>query len=437
MTVSSFMGLQTALRALEAEQQAIDTTGHNIANANTPGYSRQAVQLTESIPLTIPANSNVTGAGVQLGTGVDVTMINRIRDQFLDIQYRAQNTTASGASSQSTILTQVQSALAEPSPHGLSSQMSAFYSAWSDLANAPSSSAARQTVIGAATTLAQTLNQLDQQLGAVQSQTAQQYAAITGPNGQVQSDANQIATLNASISQALAAGQKPNDLMDQRDQLIDGLSALGKVSVVDPGNGLLQVSFGDAATPLVNGQTVNWPQTLTAATGGQLGALLNLSSASGQISSYRATLDSVASQLVSSVNALHTATPFFSGNSAATISVAATAATVQTGSTAAAGANDVALAIAGLSGGAADQSYGAFVAQVGGDVQAADNGQQTQQQVLAALDTQRQSVSGVSLDEEMTNLITYQRGYQAAARVMTTVDQMLDTLINHTGVAGL
>src|SRR4030081_2134000 len=103
MTIPTWTGLQTALSGLQAAQAAIDTTSHNIANANTPGYSRQSALLTEKTPLSIPAISTVTGGGVLLGTGVDVTQINRIRDQFLDIQYRAQNTNTNKDSTTSTI----------------------------------------------------------------------------------------------------------------------------------------------------------------------------------------------------------------------------------------------------------------------------------------------------------------------------------------------
>ncbi len=170
--ISSFMGLQTALRGLLASQEAIDTTGHNIANANTPGYSRQRADLTESNALTIPAYSNVTGGGVQLGTGVDVTTINRIRNVFLDIQFRAQSTTENYAATQSGILDQVQTGLAEPSDNGLQSQLSAFWNSWSDLANAPTSPAAKQTVINNAASLTQTFNAIDQQLSTIQTQTA-------------------------------------------------------------------------------------------------------------------------------------------------------------------------------------------------------------------------------------------------------------------------
>ena len=201
-------------------------------------------------------------------------------------------------------------------------------------------------------------NQFDAQLSTIQSQAATQYTQLTGTTGQVQSDANQIATLNQSISAATAAGQNPNDLLDKRDALIDDLSSLGKVSVSDPNNnGMLQVNFGDAATPLVSGTTVTWPQTMTAAAGGELGALLSLSGAGGQLATYRSALDTVVNQLATSVNALHTSTPFFTGNTAATISVAVTAATVQTSTTANAGANDVALADRRASGAAPPTSH--------------------------------------------------------------------------------
>jgi flagellar hook-associated protein 1 FlgK len=433
MTISSFLGLQTALSGLQAEQESIDTTGQNIANANTPGYSRQTVNLSESPALTFAGR----GATMQVGTGVDATSITRIRDQFLDTQYRSQNSATSNASTEASSLGQVQAALAEPSSYALSGQLSTFWAAWSNLANTPQSMAARQTVVDDGSSVAQTLNTLDQQLASLQSQASQQYATLTGPGGQVATDAAQIAALNGQISQAQATGQTPNDLLDQRDQLLDNLSSLANVSVTTAAGGQVQVSFGDAAVPLVNGTTVNWPQSMTSAAGGQLGALLNLSGPTGQIATYRSALDNVANQLATSVNSLSTATPFFSGTTAATIAVAVTPANVETTATTNPGANDVALAIAGLSGGPADQAYGAFVATIGSDVQSAQSTQQTQQSLLSAVENQRQSVSGVSLDEEMTNLISEQRGYQASARMMTTVDQMLDTLINHTGTVGL
>jgi flagellar hook-associated protein 1 FlgK len=435
MTIPSFTGLQTALRGLTAAQAAIDTTSHNIANANTPGYSRQQAVLTESPTMTLPSLSVGGGNDIQLGTGVDVNQISRIRNQFLDIQYRAQNGNTSNASTQTTILNQVQTGLGEPSANGLSTQLQKFWSAWNNLSNSTSgtsSAAARQSVLDAGTTVAQSLNALDHQMATVQSQTAQQYQTLTAsPNGQVQNYAKQLASLNAEISQQQAAGSSPNDLMDQRDQILDSLSSLANVSVTDQGNGMIGVNFGDAASPLVSGTTVNWPQTLTSAAGGQLGALLGLSdSTNGQIQSYRNTLDTIANQLIGSVNSLQPTSPFFSGNSASTVAVSATANSIQTSSTSNPTGNDLAVQISQLAGGTADQSYATFVAKVGNDTAAAQGTQATGTSLLQAINGQRQSVSGVSLDEEMTNLITFQRAYQASARVMNAIDTTLDTLIN-------
>lgn len=427
MAIPTFTGLQTALSGLQAAQAAIDTTGENIANANTPGYTRQVVNLGESPSLTIPQLSQ-QGAQADLGTGVDVTSITRIRNQFLDIQYRAQNTQTSSANTNASELGQVQTAINEPSSNGLQSQMSNFWSAWSSLSNDPTSPAARQAVIDAGQTLAQTFNSVSSQMSTVQSQAAQQFATLTGTNGTVAQDAQQIATLNGEIAQATQAGQTPNNLLDQRDNLLDQLSSLAQVSVTNQSNGSVTVNFGDASTPLVSGTTVTWPQTLTSAAGGQLGALLSLSSASGPIGQYMSSLDGVASQVISSVNALQPSSPFFTGSSASTIAVSATAASIQTSSSSTSGA-DLAQGIANLSGGAADQAYAAFVAQVGNGVQAAQTTQNTQQAVLTAISDQRQSVSGVSLDQEMTNLVQYQQAYQASARVMNALDTAINTLI--------
>ena len=159
-----------------------------------------------------------------------------------------------------------------------------------------------------------------------QSQAAQQYSALTASNGQVAQDAQTIATLNAQISQATQAGVSPNTLMDQRDSALDDLSSLAQISVSTGSNGAVTVNFGDASTPLVSGTTVTWPQTLTSAAGGQLGSLLNISSSTGPVGQYISSLDGVANQVISSVNALQPSSPFFTGTSASTIAVAAIAA---------------------------------------------------------------------------------------------------------------
>src|ERR1035441_1362777 len=437
MSIPTLQGLQTALSGLLAEQQAMDITGHNIANANTEGYSRETAVMQPNPPIVIPAMSTKTGEGGQLGTGVNVATYTRIRNAYLDAQYRAQNSSLSGATTESEELTQAQSAFNEPSSSGISAQLSAFWSAWSALANSPTSEAAKQGVVAAAERLTSTFNQLSTQLSTVATQANEQYSALTAPTGEVQGYAHQIAELNGQIKLAEGAGQQPNDMLDRRDLLLDKLSSLAQISVVKQADGTDTVTFGDAAKPLVEGTTVNWPQSLPSAAGGQLGALLGLTSPTGTLSSYASALDGVAATLASTVNALHTSTPFFSGTTAATLSVAVTSAQVQSSSGGGAGGNDVALAPAGLRGGSADSSYSALVERVGSTVRTAQTEQTNLQTIVTTVNNQRQSVSGVSLDEEMTNLISFQRGYQASARTLTAMDSMLELLIEHTGRVGL
>jgi flagellar hook-associated protein 1 FlgK len=437
MSIPTLQGLQTALSGLLAEQQAIDTTGHNIANANTEGYSRETAVLQTNQPITVPAMSPLTGKGAQLGTGVSVANFVRIRNVYLDAQYRTQNSALSSASTQTEELQQAQAAFNEPTSAGLASQLSAFWGSWSSLASSPTSEAAKEGVVSAGTQLATSFNQLSGRLSTISSQATEQYNSLAGASGQVHDDANQIAQLNGQIKLAEQAGQQPNDMLDRRDQLLDKLSALAQVTVAQQPDGTDTVSFGDAAKPLVEGTNVNWPQALTAAGGGQLGALLGLASPAGALASYKAALDNVAATLAATVNALHTSTPFFSGKTAATLAVAVKPSEVQTSSTKEAGGNNIAQAISGLRGGAADQGYAALIEQVGSDVRTAQDSQTNSQTMVTAIGNQRQSVSGVSLDEEMTNLISFQRGYQASARTLTAMDNMLETLIEHTGLVGL
>jgi flagellar hook-associated protein 1 len=436
MSIPTLQGLQTALSGLIAEQTALDTTGNNIANANTEGYSRESVLLEPNAPLPIPAISTQTGEGAQLGTGVDAAAITRIRNEYLDVQYRAQNSALSGASTRAEVLEQAQNALGEPSTGGLASQLSAFWTSWNSLADEPTSEAAKQGVVAAGEQLAGTFNELSAQLSSISRTAGEQYNALAGAGGEVENYAHQIAQLNGQIKLAEEAGQQPNEMLDRRDLLLDKLSALGQVTVSEQSDHADTVSFGEAAKPLVEGTTVNWPQTLTEAAGGQLGALLGLTGPKGALSTLQTSLDNVTETLASSVNA-QLPKPFFSGTTAATLAVALTAAEVRASASAAAGANEGALAVAALRGGAGEQDYAKLVEQVGSDVQTAKDDQTNLQTTVTAINDQRQSVSGVSLDEEMTNLISFQRGYQASARTLTAMSEMLETLIEHTGTVGL
>jgi flagellar hook-associated protein 1 FlgK len=437
MPIPTLSGLQTALSGLIAEQTALDTTGNNIANANTEGYSRETAVLEPNEPLTIPAISSQTGRGAQLGTGVTVATITRIRNTYLDAQYRTQNSALSSASTQSEVLEQTQAAFNEPSTSGIASQLSNFWTAWNNLAVSPApSEAAKDAVVAAGQQLTTVFKELSAQLATISSQAGEQYNALAGPAGEVEVDANQIAQLNGQIKLSEEAGQTPNDMLDRRDQLLDKLSSLANITVTEEPDHMDTVSFGEAAKPLVEGTKVDWPQTLTESAGGRLGALLALTGPGGALTALQSGLDTVAETLAETVNE-HLATPFFSGTTAATLAVAVKPNEVEASATGEAGANEVAQAIAALRGGAAEQGYAALVEQVGSSVRAAGDEQSNLQTTVTAISDQRESVSGVSLDEEMTNLITFQRGYQASARTLTAMSEMLETLIEHTGVVGL
>jgi flagellar hook-associated protein 1 len=437
MNVSSFMGLQTALRGLLAQQRGLDVTAHNLANANTVGYTRQEASFVASEPMTIKAGALASGAGALLGQGVEVEAYRRLRDSFLDVQYRGQAMSLAGNETTAGALGSVEAALNEPGDDGISALLDKFWSAWGDVANHPESQPARQALVGHAETLANALRSFDTRLTAVAQEATVEYAQITGPSGPIVAAANEIQRLNVMIQSSVTAGRAPNDLLDRRDVLLDELSGYAQVSVTDLGGGIIRVNFGDAAAPLVDGTNPpTWPQALTAP-GGRLGALIDL----GPLTAgYKARLNDVARNLQTSINAIHSPPAFFTaalGSEASTLAVAVTAATVRPGSNAAPGANDLARAIAALRGGVADQAYADLVGTIGADAASVNRQLETSQALVDAADTRRQEVSGVAMDEEVTNMIRFQRGYQASSRVMSTMDDMLDMLINRTGRVGL
>jgi flagellar hook-associated protein 1 FlgK len=446
MSISSFNGLNTALSGVRAQQAALDVTSHNIANVETPGYSRQEAVFGARPTLNLPAGATLDGAGAQLGQGVDVTTYRRLRDDFLDLQYRAQNMTGGQADISAQRLGLAQDALGTGGKGDLGKLLDTFWSSWQKLAANPQSGAAKADVVGAAQTLAQRFNTLDTDFATLGTQATTAVTDMLSTAGPIKPIADELAKLNVQINQAQGAGQSPNDLLDRRDLLLDQLSRYGQVSVIpDPTlnaagqpayPGMVQVSFGGAATPLVSQNTVTMPTTatLSATPGGRLGGLQDVAA---KVAGYRTTLSGLASSIISTVNTA-TAAPVFSGTGATDIAVVATPSTVSAGAAAGAPAdNSVALALAALRGGAIDQGYAGLVQTIGSDVATAQNTSATSTSVLDSLTARRQSVAGVSMDEEMANMIRFQRGYQAAARALTTMDEMLNTLINSTGRVGL
>ncbi len=452
MYISTFTPLDSALSGITAAQEELETSSNNIANADTPGYTDESVNLSQGLPLNVASEN---GAGMQVGTGVDITSISSARNQFLDAAYRVQNSIASSASTEQTYLDQVQTQLNEPSSTGISSQLSKFWTDWSSLANDPGSLAAKQAVVSDGQTLAGSFGQLSTDLSTIQANAATQYNSLTADGGEVMTDANQIGALNTAIQQATAAGENPNQLEDQQNKLIDSLSGLANISVTsgsDSGDGaMVNISLGGVPllTAADTGSTVNagWAQTLISSTpadvGGTIGALMNVAGTAivggspGQIDGYLSQLDNVADTLASEVNNPPGVNPpdppFFTGTTADTLAVNVTASQVTTTDTGNAGDNDVAAAIAGLSGGDTDQAYEAFVSQVGSDAQSAEGTASTQQALATAVSNQRQSVEGVDLSQEETDVIQEQQAYQASAQVMNAFNTMIGTLLQQVG----
>lgn len=449
--ISSFFGLQTSLRGLLAHQGQLDVTAHNITNAATEGYSRQSAEVESIVGLKLASGALAGGGGAYLGGGVSISAYRRARDVFADLQFRGQSTVNGQATTTAKTLETVELALNEPGDSGIGKLLSRYWDAWKEVSNHPEDAATKSALAVNAQALVDGIKALDAHIDQIRSHAADEVTALTAVGGDILANAQTIAHLNEEISTAIAGGKQPNDLMDQRDRLIDRLAELGQVTTTDLPNGSLQIAFGGVAVPLLVDGSPAWAPTppatqlyATPSPGGIVGALQTLSEPGGTLDGYRAELDAFVNRLVTDVNTAHGA-PFFdvAGLTAGTIAIdaaiAADPSTVRTTNVAGApdGANDVALAVAALQGGAADRAYAGLVLHIGSDARDANRREAAASAVLESAIERRSQVSGVSLDEEMANMIRFQRGYQASARTMSTLDEMLDTLINRTGRVGL
>ena len=267
---STYFGLQIANSALQTQQWAMNVTGQNISNANTPGYSRQ----TANIQATAPWNSTNSSNPMSVGTGSTVDSITRARDAFVDRQFRSETSTQQYWGTKQSALQSVQNLVNEPSDTGLSNDMNQFWTSWSNLANSPQDSGTQSVVTESATTLTDSLNNLSQQISSLQQD---QDSSVRSQIQQVNTDAQQIATLNSQIKTAQMSGDNPNDLEDSRDTLVDSLSSIVGVQVVQTLDTSVtnqqvynySIVIGDAsASPsqvLVNGSTANLLQVPAAA----------------------------------------------------------------------------------------------------------------------------------------------------------------------------
>lgn len=472
---STFFGLEIARRGLQAQQRALDVTSHNVANANTPGYTRQEALMATTNPYPLLGMSLPAGAG-QLGTGVEVSEIRRLRDLFLDLQYRGENTALGYWEARWDIIQKVEVILNEPSDSGLSKVFEQFWQSLEDLSKNPESMAARAMVLERGKTLAETFNHLDRQLKSLQSDID---STIKVRVEEINSFARQIADLNLQIQKLEVGGQRANDLRDRRDLLLDQLSKDIRVQAREDAFGMVQVSIGGRL--LVDGSRVDeldvegndgsgfyrvvWKADRqdVQVTGGAVKGLLD--ARDGLVQEISKSLDGLVAALAEGFNGVHasgyglggeTGNAFFITNdskgwfTASNIAVNADL-EMDLGKIAAAsssgepgdGSNALKLAQLlkqekndGLGGTTFEDYYQALIGELGVQGQQAKRMAENQQLLVSQLDSNRQEVSGVSLDEEMVNMIRFQHAYAAAARVITAIDEMLGVIIERLGVVG-
>lgn len=449
-----FQAINTSGNSLDVFQQELNTTSQNISNVNTAGYSRQTVTL-NALPDT-PYYNN----GPQfIGDGVSIGSVSRITDMFLQAQANANSSQLGQTSAQLNGSQQVEQALNEPSTTGISSALDAFWSSWSGLASDPSDISSRVAVQQAGINLASKIQGTYQQISAANQQNNQ---SIQSTISQIQTLANQIANLNVKIATAGGGGGSPNELLDQRDQALSQLSGLVDINTQTASNGAVLVYVNQMQ--LVNQQTAqtfptNYDPTKSevlmpdgTAISIRSGQLQGEMQASQNFTSSMSQLDNLANTLKTQVNALHstgttgyttTGQNFFdasstgAGNFAVDPALAANPYLVVSGSTSNLGDVNIAQAIEALQNAPqaalGNQSitgfYQGFVTSVGNNTQVLKNQQSTQQAVQTQVAQQISSVSGVNIDEEMTNMLKFQHSYQAAAKMLSTANDAMASLL--------
>jgi flagellar hook-associated protein 1 FlgK len=452
--------LSISQEALLADQVALNVTASNVANQNTPGYTNEVVNFQSTDAVTLNGSS--------FGSGVTASAVSQ-RDRVLEQRVQQQTQTQAQSGALESALQQVQnifglsSTSTSVSSTQLGTDINSFFSSLSALTSDPSATATRQSVLAAANALASDFNSAANQLAQVSSSLNQEVASDVG---QVNSLTTTIASLNAQIA-SISPNADAGTLEDQRQLAIAQLSQLvGLDQISTPQNGITLTTSSGAvlvsgsqsfpmSTTQVSGNTDvlagDPPQNVTSSlTGGDMGGALQ--ARDQNLPAYSGALDSLAFAIGNAVNQQNEQGVDSSGNpgqaifslpgsaagAAASISVSATdpgaiaAASPGEGSS----GNDNATALANLStvnmvgSQTATGFLASFLSQVGNDTSAATTDNTAQQATLTQLTTQRDSLSGVSLDEEASNLTQYQRSYQAASQVFTIVNSLMASAIN-------
>lgn len=474
--VSTFGGLNAAFSGLTAARQGLDVIGQNLANATTAGYTRQRVTA-EAVAA--PARVGLFGGGSpRVGQGVVVTGIARIGDVYLDA--RARGTAAAGGNLavRANTLTAIQASLNEPGDNGISAQLHGFWSAWQDVANSPGEASPSGVLLQKAGEL---VGQIAAGYSAVNDEWSSSRSRLTGMVDELNNSGSQIAQLNAQIRTTLAAGGSASELIDQRDTLTSTVASLtggsvralpdGTSEVLIGGNALVSgdifhavavsgsnLMSGAAGDPVIL-HWVDRPAVPVSVESGEIAGSLavlappNATGTGGSIAEAAAGYDAFATSLAGAVNAVHSAgaTPagttgldFFaiSGSTPAALGlsvVPTTAAGIASGAVGAGaldGSTADAIGLIGTTSGSPDSVWSGFVARIGVATRGASQQSAVADSAASAASGARLANASVDTDEENVNMIAFQSSYQGSARVLTAIDQMLDVLINHTGIVG-
>ncbi|MBD7943045.1 flagellar hook-associated protein FlgK [Psychrobacillus sp. Sa2BUA9] len=506
---STFMGLEASKRGLFTQQSALYTTGHNISNANTIGFSRQRVNMEAT--LGYPGTGlNAPKTAGHIGTGVQAQSVQRIRDNFIDRQYRQETTKLGYWESRSNAISQIEDIVTEPSDYGLNTALDQFWNSLQDLSGSPENAATRKVVIQRALHVADSFNYTHKQLSDIQSNLGNEIKVSTDD---INSILKQIASINEQIQAIEPNGYMPNDLYDARDSLIDDLSQYIPIETerVPSGGNALAIAEGSLTVTmklkdgtkveLVNGKNFAQLETLDTSNnkldgtdltagfkeikitglGGETitynqldpskGKLVSLidsfghgDPATGYFTETLAKLDDMANAFMKEFNDIHkqgftlaegaTASTnnqeFFTGVGASGIEVleeiiknpnliAVSDAAGEVGN----GKNAIKLAnmkfnkLTDLDGATVQSFYQGVIGKLGVDGEQANRLTKNAGTILLTVANNRASVSSVSLDEEMTNMITFQQAYNANARMITVIDETLDKIINGMGRVGL
>ena len=447
--------LEIARRALFAQQAALDTTGHNIANANTEGYSRQRAQIRADTPIIL--NS------LKFGTGADISAIERVRDRYIDSQLDAQKQSLAWWETIETKNALLEEVFGEPSEAGLSAIMNRFFDSWQDLANDPDSASERERLRYVGNSLTRKFNEISDRIESLQNEITIEFKELISEFNAL---FEKIRSLNQKFTSSNPMGGVSGDLLDERDRILSRMNEIANIQTVYSDNGQAIVSLGgkvfidkshvieiDTDSSEMDFNYLIWDDgtRTNRANNGELGALAETKL--NAIPQVLSNLDDLAESIVENVNSVHfngygldgsTGNYFFSasGTSASSIqldlSIQENSDKIVSSSDEMSGNGDVALEISQLQDVKilTDQTatfndfYGGMISTIGFMKQEASTQKEGQMLFVNQIEQYQQSYSGVSLDEEMANMIKFQRAYQAAAKLVTTADEMAETVLS-------